>query len=547
MLAVPALGQHQHHHMAPPVSDSLQWRMPPMDMSMPMMPGLEDALPPTQPLLPSMTTPPQARPGEVIPLADGDTLHLTAGPVTRTINGQSLTMYGYNGQYPGPMLEVQQGSTVIVQFHNHLEEPTTVHWHGLRLDSRFDGIAGISQAPVAQGEAFTYELYFPDDGLYWYHPHLREDMQQDLGLYGNIRVHPGGEPEAAPVHLEQLLILDDVLLDKHGLIPWGEEVPTHALMGRFGNVMLTNGVTDFTIDVRPGTVVRFFITNVANARSFNVTFGDLPVKVIASDISRFERQTFAESVPIAPAERYIVDVFFPETGTLAITNSIQAIDHFRGEFYPHVDTLAFVHVQGAEAVPDHRAAFGQARENATVTNDLDAYRSHFDRPPDKELELSVRVQQLPLAIMLSMEIDTLYVPPVEWNDAMPMMNWLSTGAQVTWVLRELSSGLENMDIQWSFTQGDVVKVRLFNNPRSFHPMHHPVHFHGQRFLVLEIDGVRSSNLVWKDTATVPVGSTVDFLVDMSNPGSWMAHCHISEHLQSGMMLGFTVEAQNQPR
>ena len=547
MLAVPLRGQHQHHHLVPPVSDSLQWRMPPMDMSMPMMPGLEDALPPTRPLLPPTQSPPQARPGEVIPLADGDTLHLTAGPVMRTLNGQSLVMYGYNGQYPGPMLEVQQGSSVFVQFHNHLEEPTTIHWHGLRLDSRFDGIPGISQAPVAGGEAFTYEVYFPDDGLYWYHPHVREDVQQDLGLYGNIRVHPGGESVAAPVHLEQRLILDDLLMDEHGLIPWGEEVPTHALMGRFGNVMLTNGVTDFAMDVQPGTVVRFFLTNVANARSFNVTFGDLPVKVIASDISRFERQVFAESVPIAPAERYIVDVLFPKAGTVAITNSIQAIDHFRGEFYPHVDTLALVHVQGDEVAMDHSTAFGQVREHTAVIRDVDAYRTHFDRPPDKELELSLRVQKLPLAIMLSMEIDTLYVPPVEWNDAMPMMNWLSTGAQVTWVLREVSSGLENMDIQWSFAQGDVVKVRLFNNPRSFHPMHHPIHFHGQRFLVLEIDGMRSSNLVWKDTATVPVGSIVDFLVDMSNPGSWMAHCHIAEHLQSGMMLGFTVEAQNQPR
>ena len=544
---LPVYAQHQHHHAAPVTSDSLMWRMPPMDMSMPMMPGLEEALPPAPPWLPEGSAYPEAIPGEVVALSDGDTLHLMAAPVMRTINGQSLVMYGYNGQYPGPMISVQQGSSIIVQFHNMLEEPTTVHWHGLRLDSRFDGIPGISQAPVAGGDAFTYEVFFPDEGLYWYHPHVREDVQQDLGLYGNIQVHPADASDGVPVHLEQKLILDDLLMDQHGLIPWGEDYPTHALMGRFGNVMLTNGVTDFTMEVRPGAVVRYYLTNVANARSFNVTFGDLPVKVVASDLSGFERQAFTETVPIAPAERYIVDVQFADSGVVAITNSIQAIDHFRGEFYAHVDTLGLVRVRGNKASPDYSGEFERALDNEAVSRDIDSYRAHFDRPPDKELELSVSVRGLPLAIMLSMEIDTLYVPPVEWNDAMPMMNWLSTGSQVTWVLRELSTGLENMDIQWGFQQGDIVKVRLFNNPRSFHPMHHPIHFHGQRFLVLEMDGIRNTNLVWKDTATIPVGSTVDFLVDMSNPGDWMAHCHIAEHLQSGMMLGFTVAPAGQSR
>ena len=142
-----------------------------------------------------------------------------------------------------------------------------------------------------------------------------------------------------------------------------------------------------------------------------------------------------------------------------------------------------------------------------------------------------------------MEADTLFYPPIEWNDGMPMMNWLSTGEQVTWVLRDRSTGAENDDIDWTFRVGDIVKIRVFNSPDSFHPMHHPIHIHGQRFLVLSMDGVQSRNLVWKDTAIVPVGSTMDVLVDMSNPGEWMLHCHISEHLHAGMMFSFTVEGQ----
>ena len=543
LIAPCALSQHEHHgHMMPRApKDSVVWRMPPMDMSMPMLPGLETALPPTSPHLPPQgETIPAAAPGQILEIADGDTLYLSATTVRRTIAGQEVVMFGYNGQYPGPLLKVFEGATVTVVFKNALNEATTVHWHGLRLENQFDGIPGITQPPVAAGEDFVYQLRFPDSGLFWYHPHIREDMQQDLGLYGNLLVTAEAPDYYGPANQEEILLLDDILMDENGLIPYGKESPTHALMGRFGNVMLTNGVTDYRFQVDKGSVVRFHLTNVANARSFNVSFQGLPIKVVASDVSRFEKEAWVKSVAIAPSERYVVEVLFPEPGPVAITNTIQAIDHFRGEFYMSVDTLALALVGNLPTPNDYRPSFKVLRSYEEVTADIDSFRSHFDRPPDKSLTLSLRVKNLPLPIMLSMEIDTLYVPPIEWNDAMPMMNWLSTGTQVEWVLRDTETGLENMAIQWGFQVGDVIKVRIFNDPRSFHPMHHPIHFHGQRFLVLEMDGVPNQHLVWKDTATVPVGSTVDFLVDMSNPGNWMAHCHIAEHLQSGMMLGFSV-------
>lgn len=543
LLTLQASAQHEHHMQHAP-ADSLAWRMPPMDMSMPMLPGLERALPPTQPFLAGhMTDPaglPAARPARLAALSDGDTLHLEASLVRRQIHGRTLVAYGYNGQYPGPLIRVDKGATIVVRFTNAIEMPTTVHWHGLRLDNRFDGIAGITQEAVGIGETFYYEVFFPDPGLYWYHPHMREDIQQDLGLYGNMLVDPLQEDYYSPVHREEFLLLDDLLMDSHGLIPWGSEAPTHALMGRFGNVMLTNGVPDYRLGANLGEVIRFHLTNAANARTFNVTFGGARVKLIASDLSRFEREAFVESVPIAPAERYVAEVRFDEPGQYAITNSIQAINHFRGEFYPHIDTLALVTVTDEPAQPDLSEQFARLRSNVEVQADVAAFREHFGRPPDKELVFSVRVQNLPVPIMMAMEIDTLYVPPMEWNDAMPMMNWLSTGAQVEWLLVEPSSGKENMDVQWHFGQGDVIKVRLFNDPTSFHPMNHPFHVHGQRFLVLSLDGIPNTNMVWKDTAIVPVGSTMDILIDMDNPGDWMAHCHISEHLHSGMMLGFSV-------
>ena len=544
-MAPPAAPQEMDHaaHMMGDMAGG--WRMPPMDPNMPMIPGLEMALPPVEPFLAAMgidlMTLPEARPSEVVFLEPGDTFDVDVTIVRRTLHGHMAAMYGYNGQYPGPLLKAAQGSTVVVRVTNRIEFPTTVHWHGLRLENRFDGVPGVTQDPIEVGESFVYELRVPDAGMFWYHPHVREDVQQDLGLYGNLLVASPDPDYYGPAHREEMLVLDDILMDDQGFIPWGKEAPTHALMGRFGNVMLVNGVTGHALEVAPGEVVRFFMTNVANTRTFNVTFGDARVKLVASDVGRFEREMWVPSVVIAPAERYVVDVVFPEAGEVAIANTIQAVNHFRGEFYPQVDTLARVTVAGPPVEDEVTHAHGTLRAHDAEAAEASALRAHLARPPDHTLEATVRVQGLPLAIMRSMEMDTLYIPPIEWNDAMPMMNWLSTGTQVTWILRDVDTGRENGDIEWTFQRGDLVKIRVFNSPDSFHPMNHPIHVHGQRFLVLARDEVPSGNMAWKDTAIVPVGSTMDILVEMSNPGEWMLHCHIAEHLSAGMMFGFTVE------
>jgi suppressor of ftsI len=124
---------------------------------------------------------------------------------------------------------------------------------------------------------------------------------------------------------------------------------------------------------------------------------------------------------------------------------------------------------------------------------------------------------------------------------MPMMNAASTTDNTRWFLVDKDTGKKNMDINRSFTQNQPVKIRIYNDPESVHPMQHPVHFHGQRFLVVEKNGKKNTNLVWKDTVLVPTGEYVDILLDPSNPGTWMAHCHIAEHLTAGMMMKFEVK------
>jgi FtsP/CotA-like multicopper oxidase with cupredoxin domain len=220
------------------------------------------------------------------------------------------------------------------------------------------------------------------------------------------------------------------------------------------------------------------------------------------------------SVVIGPAERYVVDVRFAAAGRVLILNRVQALEHMYGSYTPEVDTIGVVRVGAGAAGGVSARAFGILRRNTDVARSLAPFRRYFDKSVDRELTLSVRTRNLPGAVRnMLLGINAA----VEWNDGMPMMNWLTTGDEVTWLLRDPATGKENMDIDWRFRRGDVVKLRIFNDPTTSHAMAHPFHLHGQRFLVLSRDGVRTENLVWKDTAIIPAGETVDLLVDMSNP------------------------------
>ncbi|MYI22397.1 MAG: multicopper oxidase family protein [Gammaproteobacteria bacterium] len=470
-------------------------------------------------------------------------------------------MLAFNGQQPGPLIQVPENATIFVNFTNRTPLPTAIHWHGIRLDNRFDGVPGVTQDPVEPGGTFRYRIHFPDAGIYWYHPHHREDIQQEMGLYGNLLVDSPRPDYYGPANQEQVLMLDDLLLGEDGIVPFGENASNYALMGRFGNILLVNGEPDYALSVRRGEVVRFFLTNVSNTRTFNLSFAradessaalepsgisssgsaSLSVKVVASDVGRFEREVMAESVVISPAERYVVEVRFDEPGDFVLANRVQAISHREGVFLSESRVMGRIVVDPGPAAVDHADAFAILREHADVARDIDAYRDQFDRPVDHSLDLTLEVEDLPRAVEQSMLYDWAYFNPVEWSGTMPVMNWASDAGQARWILRESGTGRENMDINWRFRVGDVVKIRLHNDRNAFHAMQHPLHIHGQRFLVLSQNGVANDNLVWKDTVLLPTGSTTDILLELSNPGRWMVHCHIAEHLEAGMKFVFEVE------
>src|SRR6184192_3064170 len=210
---------------------------------------------------------PKADASTLVKVADGEHIELRIAPVEKHIGDASVRMLAYNGSIPGPTFKVRQGSEIAVDVVNDGDLEATVHWHGLRLENRYDG-THETQAPIAVGGRFTSRVTFPDPGVYWYHPHIREDYGQEMGLYGNVLVEPADPDYWPPVHREVALTLDDVLIEDGKVAPFSRSETTHSAMGRFGNVLLVGGDDALSITARWGEIVRFYLTNTANTRVF---------------------------------------------------------------------------------------------------------------------------------------------------------------------------------------------------------------------------------------------------------------------------------------
>jgi len=463
---------------------------------------------------------PEVQTSQVVEIKDGDTIMLKPILVRKTINGKSFAMYGYNGEIPGPLLKVKQGSTFTVDVQNGIDLPTSIHWHGIRLANANDGAVGMTQEEIKPGGSFRYTVHVPDEGMYWYHPHLREDIQQDMGLYGNILVTSADNKTYAPVNREEALFLDDLALSENGLpLPYGRTEADHTLMGRFGNTMLVNGDTSYVLTVKKGEVVRFYLTNAANTRTFRIQLPGGKMKLVGSDGGRYEKETFVDTITLSPSERVIVDVMFEKSGRFSIEHRSPA-DSF---------TLGSVIVTTENASPSYAKAFSVLRKNNDVIAAISPFRPSFAKEPDHTLVLDMSMHG---GMMGGGMMGGVPEGGIEWEDT--GMNASAMGNMMQWKMIDQATGAANKDLLYSAKKGDQVKIRIINKADSPHPMQHPIHFHGQRFLVLSDNGVENKNLVWKDTVLVPAGHTVDILLDASNPGDWMFHCHIAEHLSNGM-------------
>jgi FtsP/CotA-like multicopper oxidase with cupredoxin domain len=542
----------------------------------------------------------EAQSPQIVELSDGDELELQVAPVTKRLGDAKVRMLAYNGSIPGPVLKVPEGAEIVVHVENQGDVDATVHWHGLRLENRYDG-THETQAPIQIGERFTARVAFPDPGAYWYHPHIREDYGQEMGLYGNCLVVPADPDYWAPANRDLLLTLDDILLEDGKVAPFSRTETNYVAMGRFGELLLVNGETDLSLDERLGEVVRLYLTNTANTRTFKVALPGARMKLVGGDSGHVEHEEFVEEVVLAPSERVVLDVLFDTLGELTLEHRTP------DRIYP----LAAVRVSDDPVEESFAAEFETLRTNADMVAERERIAPYLEAEPDKTLgfiaEMDMEAPEGPVVYACPMHPEVVQDEPgscpkcgmkllavaapsgpyacpmhpevvsdepghcpkcqmkllpaaltgegggghdhdhaaaggVEWEDDMVDVNRVTTPANMRWKLVDRDTGDENAAIDWKFRVGDQVKIRLLNEMAGDHPMHHPFHVHGAgRFLVLSRDDVPEANLVWKDTVLVRTGETVDILLDVTNVGIWMAHCHIAEHHESGMMFSFSVE------
>ncbi len=560
---------------------------------------------------------PEAWATEQVQLQPGDHFALTVESVAKSVAGTVVRMLAYNRSVPGPTLRVDEGAEVAVDITNRGDTETTVHWHGLRLDNRYDG-TDLTQHPVGVGGSFQARITFPDPGVYWYHPHIRVDYGLEMGLYGGVIVDPANADYWPPCHRDVLLTLDDILIEGGAVASFDRDEPTYAAMGRFGNVMLVNGSDQLALKAAPDEVVRFYLVNTANTRVFRVAVPGARMKLVGGDSGRVEHEALVEDVVLGPSERAVVDVLFAKAGRLAL-------EHRTPE---RTYSLASITIAGNPAPPLPDGKFEQLRTNEEMV----ALRSQIEpcraAPPDQSIVLTavmdfappevadvvlygcpmhpevvsdmpghcpkcaMKLLPLPpadLAYACPMHPEVVSATPghcpkcamkllpaqligqltsgahggdehgnqqasqdqhghghgtadgIEWEDDMVEVNRITTRANMQWKLVDPATSAVNTDIDWTFRVGDQVKIRLVNEMAGDHPMHHPFHIHAAgRFVVLSRDGVTEPNLVWKDTVLLRTGETVDILLDVTSPGRWMAHCHIAEHHENGMMFNFEV-------
>ncbi|MFZ5479502.1 MAG: multicopper oxidase family protein [Myxococcota bacterium] len=398
------------------------------------------------------------------------------------VEGDPTTVWAYNGQVPGPLIHARVGDTLRVVFTNALDDETTIHWHGLRISDAMDGVPAIMD-PVGPGESFTYEFTLPDAGTYWYHPHMMANEQIERGLQGAIVVDEAEPPE---VDADRFFVLDDVLLGDDARIDGGfQNLPgMDGMMGRYGDTLLANGSTAVLADsVRPGSVERWRVLATSNARTLYVDVEGAAWRIVGTDGGLLAEPYERSPVPLPPGQRYDLEVI-PEEGAETVTLEV-LVPASTGRF---------------DRFPVFEAAVeGEPREARAVS------WTPVEAPEVRQAEQRVEID---------LDADT------------------SSGAY-EWTINGIVYGEDAV-----MPVDGKVPTQIHITESS--GLDHPFHLHGQFFQIVERVGGTTSEPGLKDVVLVPGSGEVTLYTEFENPGRWMAHCHILEHAELGMMTEMVV-------
>lgn len=437
---------------------------------------------------------------------------LRPGPASLRLRGAGAPTqaWGFNGTVPGPVLRYRQGDRVRVAVENALPQPTTVHWHGLRVPNAMDGVPQVTQAPIAPGAKFLYEFDAEDAGTFWYHPHQASFEQVARGLYGLLIVE---EKEPPAVDREILWVLSDFKLgaDRQQVEDFGD-VAHFGGGGRLGNVLALNGAAvPARLQVRAGERLRLRLLNAATARIFLLAFEQHQPLVIAYDGQPVEPHALPQGLlMLGPGMRadLVLDC------TRSPGQSFSVLDRRdRGA------ELARIVYRGgpplrANLLPPPVAL----APNPLPEPDLGRASDHF----------------------VLFEGGLLGKPVIGIVDGAPRKLYeLMAERKLTWTMNYTAEH-EHAQLHTPILRlrkDEHVVVHLINETEFEHPMH----LHGHAFRVLKVNHRPTRHNEWRDTVMIGPRSSAEIAFVAANPGEWMFHCHILEHAAGGMMGTFVVE------
>ena len=436
-------------------------------------------------------------------------LRAKAGSVRlRGANDAPTPIWGYDGVVPGPTLRVKRGEEVKVRLINEIDQETVVHWHGLRLPNAMDGVPHLTQAPIAPGKSFDYRFKAPDAGTFWYHSHERSSEQMGRGLYGVLIVE---EPEPVEVDRDVVLVIDDWRLSQDGRIheSFGALMDA-AHAGRLGQYITLNSNDTLDVPVKANERLRLRLINTANSRVFMVRFDRHRPRVMAVDGQPAEPSTAPNGrVLLGPGNR--IDLYLDATLEPGAKAKILADDLRGGE----LEIGRLVYDQGT---PVRAAALGDPKP--LPPNPLPE-RMDFVGALKKDVPLDGGMMS---AMMMGMMRGGSSIP-----------GYGIEPSRRIWALAGFASTGHDGPPLFTVKRGRTVMLSFINRTAFAHAMH--VHGHHFRVLDARDDGWKP---YWLDTVMVNVRETqrVAFVAD--NPGKWMIHCHMIEHMETGMAAWFEV-------
>lgn len=409
------------------------------------------------------------------------------------------SVWAYDNSSPGPVIRIPRGKPVHIRVDNALSDPTTVHWHGIRIENAMDGVSGLTQKPIMPGASFDYRFTAPDAGTYWYHSHHRSWEQIARGLYGLLIVD-----EDTPVDADSDLsfIADDWRLDEAGQIVEGFGSLREASHGgRLGNWLTVNGDTKPKFNVRPNARVRLRCVSAANARVMAFEFPDLNVRVIAIDGQPLENpENLDGPLVLAPAQRADLVIDIPSTLTTFNINEVSVGDPIvAAEFVVSGETLADRTNTAPLILPSNPLAQHQ---------------------PDLENALSIDL------LMQGGAMGGL--TEATYKGQMFDMRTLVREHGKAWVFN--GNAGKPIDPLVDLKTGQTAVINMINDTRWPHAMH----LHGHHFRVLEIDEKPIANAPWRDTQLMQPAERIKIAFVADNPGKWLFHCHMLEHHMAGM-------------